>query len=51
VVGRRRGLGAVHDREQKSAVAETHPKDMKARRMLQEVVDQLEAALRTHLAR
>jgi hypothetical protein len=33
---------------QKHAIRETHPKDEKSRRRYQEVVDQLEAAIRRH---
>lgn len=37
--------------DQRRAIAESHPLDVKTLRSMQEVVDQLEAAVRTHLAR
>jgi hypothetical protein len=36
---------------QKRAIADSHPEDEQGRRSYQDVVDQLEAALRAHLAR
>jgi hypothetical protein len=36
---------------QKRAIEDEHPKDLRGRQAKQEVVDQLEAAIRTYLAR
>ena len=36
---------------QRRGLAELHPKDVKGHRSVQGVIDELEAALRTHLAR
>lgn len=37
--------------DQMRAIQDTHPKDVKSRQSYQEVVDRLEAAIRTYLAR